>query len=103
MSNSEDIVRKVLDVCVEHLALALRHDSTFKVRRLAAQALDSLDNNDVTNLGPTARAALVDAVTEADAHLETHVREASSFTEAQRHGYACISLVQALHKRLARS
>lgn len=103
MSNSEDIVRKVLDVCVEHLALALRHDSTFKVRRLAAQALDSLDNNDVANLGPTARAALVDAVTEADAHLETHVREASSFTEAQRHGYACISLVQALHKRLARS
>ena len=52
-----------LSLCVWHLARALGHDTTFKVRRVAAQALQAVPDEVLTHVSPSAQSALRDAVT----------------------------------------
>ena len=89
-----------LSLCVWHLARALGHDTTFKVRRVAAQALQAVPDEVLTHVSPSAQSALRDAVTQADTHLTAQMH-AASFAEAQLHGHACVAYVQALRKRIA--
>lgn len=89
-----------LSLCVWHLARALGHDTTFKVRRVAAQALQAVPDDVLTHVSPSAQSALRDAVTQADTHLTAQMH-AASFAEAQLHGHACVAYVQALRKRIA--
>ena len=89
-----------LSLCVWHLARALGHDTTFKVRRVAAQALQAVPDDVLTHVSPSAQSALRDAVTQADTHLTAQMHTAS-FAEAQLHGHACVAYVQALRKRIA--
>ena len=89
-----------LSLCVWHLARALGQDTTFKVRRVAAQALQAVPDEVLTQVSPSAQSALREAVTQADTHLTAQMHEAS-FAEAQLHGHACVTYVQALRKRIA--
>lgn len=89
-----------LSLCVWHLARALGQDTTFKVRRVAAQALQAVPDEVLTELSPWAQSALREAVMQADTHLTAQMHEAP-FAEAQLHGHACVTYVQALRKRIA--
>ena len=67
-----------LSLCVWHLAHALGQDVTFKVRRVAAQALQAVPEEVLTHVSPSAQSALREAVTQADTHLTAQMHEASS-------------------------
>lgn len=88
----------LLPLCVSSLAAALRTDSTFKVQRVAAHALNTLHEEDVTHLPAPIQSELCDAITFANTHITTRIR-AASFAEAQVHGYACMALLHSLQER----